>query len=223
MPVTHGVAGSSPVRTAEMPVSRSINRHFSFYCVVFSIYSFGRLWMMIVYLPDMCFKKDGNKKEFRIFTRNSLLLRSGRDSNPRPHAWQACILTSWTTRPKCFQKRRFGRDSNPRPHAWQACILTSWTTEPFLHRTTAVVLNCGAKIDSFSYYAIFLDRKNGKNCVFLTKKNILERPKTKGYRWFMLRMNGLLIKVIKCRLKFQLTVLEFKFFLIFVPHNSCQI
>ena len=31
MPVTHGVAGSSPVRTAEMPVSRSINRHLSFY------------------------------------------------------------------------------------------------------------------------------------------------------------------------------------------------
>ena len=25
--------------------------------------------------------------------------RSGRDSNPRPHAWQACILTSWTTKP----------------------------------------------------------------------------------------------------------------------------
>ena len=190
MPVTHGVAGSSPVRTAEMPVSRSINRHLSFYCVASSIYSFGRLW--VVYLPDMCFKKHGNKKEFRIFTRNSF---------------------SW----------RSGRDSNPRPHAWQACILTSWTTEPFLHRTTAVVLNCGAKIDSFSYYAIFLDRKNGKNCVFLTKKNILERPKTKGCGWFVLRMNGLLIKVIKCRLKFQLTVLEFKFFLIFVPHNSCQI
>ena len=26
-------------------------------------------------------------------------MRSGRDSNPRPHAWQACILTSWTTEP----------------------------------------------------------------------------------------------------------------------------
>ena len=60
MPVTHGVAGSSPVRTAEMPVSRSINRHLSFYCVASSIYSFGRLW--VVYLPDMCFKKNGNKK-----------------------------------------------------------------------------------------------------------------------------------------------------------------
>ena len=27
------------------------------------------------------------------------LLRCVRDSNPRPHAWQACILTSWTTEP----------------------------------------------------------------------------------------------------------------------------
>ena len=26
-------------------------------------------------------------------------LRSGRDSNSRPHAWQACILTDWTTGP----------------------------------------------------------------------------------------------------------------------------
>ena len=149
--------------------------------------------------------------------------RSGRDSNPRPHAWQACILTSWTTRPKCFQKRRFGRDSNPRPHAWQACILTSWTTEPFLHRTTAVVLNCGAKIDSFSYYTIFRFWKNGENYIFIAEENILEGPKIKGYGLFVLRMNGLLIKVIKCRLKFQFTVLECNFFLIFVAHNNCQI
>ena len=35
-------------------------------------------------------------------------------------------------------------------------------------------------------------------------------------------MNGLLIKVIKYRLKFQFTVLEFNFFLIFVAHNNCQ-
>ena len=27
-------------------------------------------------------------------------MRSGRDSNPRPHAWQACILTNWTTEPE---------------------------------------------------------------------------------------------------------------------------
>ena len=31
-------------------------------------------------------KKNGNKKESRIFTRNSFSWRSGRDSNPRPHA-----------------------------------------------------------------------------------------------------------------------------------------
>ena len=180
MPVTHGVAGSSPVRTAEMPVSRSINRHLSFYCVVSSIYSWGRLW--IVYLPDMCFKKHGNKKEFRIFTRNSFSWRSGRDSNPRPHAWQACILTSWTTRPKCFQKRRFGRDSNPRPHAWQACILTSWTTEPFLHQVTAVTLKCGAKIDSFSYYTIFRPWKKWKKMHFYYGRKYSWRPENKGVR-----------------------------------------
>ena len=28
------------------------------------------------------------------------LWRSGRDSNSRPHAWQACILTDWTTGPR---------------------------------------------------------------------------------------------------------------------------
>ena len=33
------------------------------------------------------------------------LLRSGRDSNPRPHAWQACILTNWTTGPFPFVRR----------------------------------------------------------------------------------------------------------------------
>ena len=48
-------------------------------------------------------KKNGNKKESRIFTRNSFSWRSGRDSNPRPHAWQACILTSWTTEPFLHQ------------------------------------------------------------------------------------------------------------------------
>ena len=31
-------------------------------------------------------EKNGNKKESRIFTRNSFSWRSGRDSNPRPHA-----------------------------------------------------------------------------------------------------------------------------------------
>ena len=58
-----GVARFGSRRTAEMPVSRSINRHFTLLLYfIFSIYSFGRLWMMIVYLPDMCFKKDGDKE-----------------------------------------------------------------------------------------------------------------------------------------------------------------
>ena len=62
--------------------------------------------------------------------------RSGRDSNPRPPAWQAGILTNWTTTPASeifFALRKYwrsGRDSNPRPSAWQADILTNWTTTP---------------------------------------------------------------------------------------------
>ena len=71
-------------------------------------------------------------------------MRCVRDSNPWPHAWQACILTNWTNAPKCFW--RSGRDSNPRPHAWQACILTNWTTEPLFY-LTAIPLNCDAKVD----------------------------------------------------------------------------
>ena len=63
----------------------------------------------------------------------------------------------------------------------------------------------------------------GENYIFIAEENILEGPKIKGYGLFVLRMNGLLIKVIKCRLKFQFTVLECNFFLIFVAHNNCQI
>ena len=93
----------------------------------------------------------------------------------------------------------------------------------FSHQVTVVTLNCGAKIDSFSYYTIFRFWKNGENYIFIAEENILEGPKIKGYGLFVLRMNGLLIKVIKCRLKFQFTVLECNFFLIFVAHNNCQI
>ena len=41
------------------------------------------------------------KKPF-CYERLSPILRSGRDSNPRPHAWQACILTNWTTKPLLY-------------------------------------------------------------------------------------------------------------------------
>ena len=43
------------------------------------------------------------KKGFHFWkpfpSRSFGIKRSGRDSNPRPHAWQACILTNWTTKP----------------------------------------------------------------------------------------------------------------------------
>ena len=45
--------------------------------------------------------------------------RCVRDSNPWPHAWQACILTNWTNAPIVSGKR----DSNSRPQPWQGCAL----------------------------------------------------------------------------------------------------
>ena len=42
-----------------------------------------------------------------LFTK--VCMRSGRDSNSRPPAWQAGILTNWTTRPIC--KTRLNRTS----------------------------------------------------------------------------------------------------------------
>ena len=42
---------------------------------------------------NVWFFRKKKKKHFCFF------LRCGRDSNPRPHAWQACILTNWTTAP----------------------------------------------------------------------------------------------------------------------------
>ena len=44
------------------------------------------------------YKKMSNKLESFIAHFLSPL-RCGRDSNSRPHAWQACILTNWTTEP----------------------------------------------------------------------------------------------------------------------------
>ncbi len=89
---------------------------------------------------------DINKK--RETLSHFSLSRCVRDSNPWPHAWQACILTNWTNAPFIFlglwdinKKRetlshfslsRCVRDSNPWPHAWQACILTNWTNAPFI-------------------------------------------------------------------------------------------
>ena len=51
--------GFESVRTAEMPVSRSINRHLFFIVLPLQYTQFRR---SVVYLSDMCFKKNGNKK-----------------------------------------------------------------------------------------------------------------------------------------------------------------
>ena len=47
-------------------------------------------------------------------------LRCGRDSNPRPHAWQACILTNWTTAPICYVILPF------RKRVQRYCFFLTW-------------------------------------------------------------------------------------------------
>ena len=58
----------------------------------------GRIGLMCLLSLDLRHKKMSNKPEDFIAHFLSPL-RCGRDSNSRPHAWQACILTSWTTAP----------------------------------------------------------------------------------------------------------------------------
>ena len=60
--------------------------------------------------------------------------RSGRDSNPRPPAWQAGILTNWTTRPKLFSSVFLENNLNCGDRIW-TCDLrvmspTSYQTAP---------------------------------------------------------------------------------------------
>ena len=54
------------------------------------------LWSMEDYKNK---KNEKRNPKIKHFSFSSLLLRYGRDSNPRPPAWQAGILTSWTTTP----------------------------------------------------------------------------------------------------------------------------
>ena len=69
-----------------------------------------------------------NLRTFLIFS--VFIRRCGRDSNPRPQAWQACILTSWTTAPFLF-----------------------------MHQTTAVVLNCECKCRTFFWICKYFIKK----------------------------------------------------------------
>ena len=55
---------------------------------------------LIVILADTENKKSSEILEFQSFALIYYLLsRCVRDSNPWPHAWQACILTNWTNAP----------------------------------------------------------------------------------------------------------------------------
>ncbi len=57
--------------------------------------------------------------------------RSGWESNPRPLAWQASVLTNWTTEPYCFAGAWWVfRDSNPGPTGYEPVALTNWAKDP---------------------------------------------------------------------------------------------
>ena len=65
--------------------------------------------------------------------KNTFASRCGRGSNSRPLAWQASILTIWTTAPNFLLSVSLlsgKRDSNSRPQPWQGCALP---TELFPH------------------------------------------------------------------------------------------
>ena len=57
-----------------------------------------------IFLPKWRKRKSSKILEFQNFALIFYLLsRCVRDSNPWPHAWQACILTNWTNAPlPCF-------------------------------------------------------------------------------------------------------------------------
>ena len=58
--------------------------------------------------------------------------RSGWGSNPRPLAWQASVLTNWTTEPYSilFWYWWVFRDSNPGPTGYEPVALTNWAKDP---------------------------------------------------------------------------------------------
>ena len=74
----------------------------------------GEVWQHLSWEQEKTLHSHGYRKEKEIPNlttwnlnlknlipwKTLLLLRCGRDSNPRPLAWQASILTNWTTAPK---------------------------------------------------------------------------------------------------------------------------
>ena len=53
------------------------------------------------------FRYDKQKRTWVVNYSSSQIVRCVRDSNPWPHAWQACILTSWTNAPIHFCRSWF--------------------------------------------------------------------------------------------------------------------
>ena len=82
--------------------------------------------------------------ESELFLIFLLEKRCVRDSNPWPHAWQACILTNWTNAPKYFLAVRTGLEpATPCVTGMYSNQLNYRTIISFL---TAIPLNCDAKV-----------------------------------------------------------------------------
>ena len=65
--------------------------------------------------------------------RGNKIWRPGWGSNPRPLAWQASVLTSWTTRPNMFLIFNVWwafKDSNLGPTGYEPAALTNWAKGP---------------------------------------------------------------------------------------------
>ena len=88
------------------------------------------------------------------------------ESNPRPPAWQAGILTIWTTAP---YKKWHVRDSNPWMPAWKAGELSPFSNMPYHSVCVTAPCNVDYSIvwckESQHFFCIFL------NCFYKNIKN----------------------------------------------------
>ena len=66
--------------------------------------------------------------------------RPGRGSNPRPLAWQASVLTNWTTRPKKYKKWWALQGSNLWPPACKADALPTELSAHSIHSFWSTLL-----------------------------------------------------------------------------------
>ena len=105
----------------------------------------------------------GYKKEWVMMTEVKQLLillspqRYGRDSNPRPPAWQAGILTSWTTTPRFWDascSSVFYRPLALRLLPFCECKVmnVSWTVQIFLKDFSILLEFCEKETKNHSVY-----------------------------------------------------------------------